>query len=77
MTLREEDEMEILAAYREGDVYLDYPFEDVKFRWEKETSKVFRRFYGQAEVEINWSSNLFRDAMSAGKRITREEYFRD
>ena len=69
--------MGILDQFREGDVYLDYPFEDVKFRWEKETSKVFRRFYGQVEEEISWSSNLFRDAMSAGKLITREEYYRD
>ena len=69
--------MGILDVYREGNVYLDYPFEDVKFRWEKETSKVFRRFYGEAEKEISCISNLFRDAMSAGKQITREEYYRD
>jgi hypothetical protein len=69
--------MGILNAYRVGDVFLDYPFDDVKFRWEKETSKVFRRFYGEAEQEISWNSNLFRDAMSTGKQITREEYYRD
>jgi len=69
--------MNIADAYRAGDVYLDYPFEDVKFRWEKETKKVFRRFYGQAEAEISHTSNLYHDAISAGKLITREEYFRD
>jgi hypothetical protein len=27
-------------AFRAGDVYIDYPYEDVKFRFEKETGKV-------------------------------------
>ncbi len=69
--------MTVFDVYRQGDVYLDYPFEDIKFRWEHRTGKVFRRFYGQAEEEVSYSSNLFRDAMSSGKQITREEYFRD
>ncbi|HOI75538.1 MAG TPA: hypothetical protein PLO63_15440 [Syntrophales bacterium] len=69
--------MVLLDAFRQGDVYLDYPFEDVKFRYEKQTGKVFRRFYGQAEEEVSHSSNLYHDAISAGKQITREEYFRD
>ena len=65
-----------LQACRRGDVFLDYPFEDVKFRYEKKTGKVFRRFYGQPDREVSFSSNLFRDALSAGKQISREEYFR-
>ncbi|MDQ5988568.1 MAG: hypothetical protein CSYNP_04328 [Syntrophus sp. SKADARSKE-3] len=69
--------MSVLDAFRQGDVYLDYPFEDVKFRWEKETKKVFRRFYGKAEEEISHTSNLYHDAISAGQLITREEYYRD
>ena len=69
--------MGVLDAFREGDVYLDYPSEDVKFRYENKTGKVFRRFYGQAEEEVSYSSNLFRDAMSSGKQITREEYYQD
>ncbi len=66
-----------MDAYREGDVYLDYPFEDVKCCWEKETKKVFRRFYGQAEKETRPTSNLYHDALSTGKLITREEYYCD
>lgn len=69
--------MGILDQFREGDVYLDYPFEDVKFRYENQTGKVYRRFYEQAEEEVSYSSNLFHDAISAGKQITREEYYRD
>jgi len=64
----------IIEAFREGDVYIDYPFEDVMFRWESETKKVFRKFYGQAEVEINHTSNLYHDAISAGELITAEQY---
>jgi hypothetical protein len=30
-------------AFRAGDVYIDYPYEDVKFRFEKETGKVWGR----------------------------------
>jgi len=67
----------IEEAFRKGDVYLDYPFEDVKFRWEKQTQKVYRRFYGEAETEISHTSNLYHDAISAGKLVTREEYYGD
>jgi hypothetical protein len=47
------------AAFRLGDVYIDYPFEDVKFRFEFKTGKAYRKFYGQAEAEIPASSKLF------------------
>lgn len=67
----------IEEAFLMGNVYLDYPFEDVKFRWEKQTQKVYRRFYGEAEEEISHTSNLYHDAISAGKKITRDEYYRD
>jgi len=64
-----------LEVFREGrDVYIDYPFEDVMFRWEHKTGKVFRKFYGQAEGEIPYSSNLFHEAISAGQQITAEQY---
>ena len=67
--------MVLLDIFREGrDVHLDYPFEDVMFRWEYQTRKVFRKFYGQAEVEIDPTSNLFHEAVSAGEQITAEQY---
>lgn len=66
-----------LEAFQAGDVYIDYPYEDCKFRWEKKTKKVFGRFYGQPEHEIDHASVLFHDAMSSGKQITREEYYQD
>ena len=66
-----------LEEFQKGDVYLDLPYEDAKFRYEKATGKVFRRFYGQAEKEISPSSILFHDAISAGKLITQDEYLSD
>ena len=64
-------------AFIEGDVYIDYPYEDAKFRFERATLKVFRRFYGEPEDEIPPSSNLYNEAISAGEQITREDYSRD
>jgi hypothetical protein len=64
-----------LEAFREGqDVCIDYPFEEAMFRYEYGTGKVFRKFYGEAEKEIDRASNLFHEAISAGERITLEHY---
>lgn len=61
--------------FRTRDIYIDYPFEHAKFRWERDTEKVYRRFYGKREVEIPHTSDLFNEAISAGKEITRDEYY--
>jgi hypothetical protein len=63
--------------FRTRDIYIDYPYEDAKFRFERDTGKVYRRWYGKGEVEIPHSSDLFNQAISAGKEITREDYFCD
>lgn len=63
-----------MDQFIKGDVFIDYPPEDVKFRFEHATRRVFRRFYGEPEVEIDPSSNLYHEAISAGKQITRDEY---
>ena len=67
----------LLDVFLKGDVYIDYPFEDVKFRCMKQAGRVFCRFYGKAEHEIEPSSNLYHEAISTGMQITRDEYFRD
>jgi hypothetical protein len=66
-----------LQLFRFGDVYLDYPFEGMKFRFDKATGRVFTRFYGQPEVEIAQSDVHFREAVSAGTVITKDEYLSD
>jgi hypothetical protein len=66
-----------LDLFQRGDVYLDYPFEGMKFRFEKSTGRVFGRFYGHAEVELPHSDKFFHEAISAGVVITPEEYLGD
>lgn len=66
-----------LAVFRAGDVYIDFPSEDAKFRYEKASGKVFRRFYGEPEQQVPTDSRLYHDAISAGGLITRDEYYRD
>lgn len=65
------------AFMKGGDVYIDYPYEDVKFRLDKAANKVYQRWYGGTEMEIPHDSELFHEGISAGKQITREDYFRD
>jgi len=67
----------LMDAFIKGDVYIDYPYEEAKLRYDKKSGKVYRRFYGEAEVEILASSPLYNDAIRTGKQITREQYFRD
>ncbi len=69
--------MVMMDAFLKGDVYIDFPYEKAKFRFEKDTRKVYRRFYGKPEDEIPHSSNLYNEAISAGEQITREDYFQD
>ncbi len=63
--------------FRKRDIYIDFPYEDSKFRWEKETGKVYRRHYGKRETEIDHTSNYFNEVNSAGELITRDAYFVD
>ena len=62
------------AFLKGGDVYIDYPFEDAMFHYEHATGRVFRKFYGQAEVEVDRASKLFHEAISGGHLITAEQY---
>jgi hypothetical protein len=66
-----------LEAFKQGDVFIDYAFEDAKFRYDKQSGKVFRRFYGQSEVEIRPDTDLYNQAILAGRQITRDEYYAD
>ena len=64
-------------AFIEGDVYIDYPYEKAKFRYERETNSVFQRWYGEPEVQIPNDSELYNESHSGGWAISRDEYFRD
>lgn len=60
-----------------GDVYIDDPYQDCKFRYEDATGKIFARPYGsKTENEIERSNSYWGEAKSSGNVITREEYYR-
>jgi hypothetical protein len=61
--------------FRTRDIYIDYPFDNFKFRWDMATEKVYRRGYGKQEEEIHHSNDTFNQARAAGKEITRDEYY--
>lgn len=69
--------MTILELFQKGDVFLDYPFEEMKFRFDKASNKVFARYYFKPEVEIKQSDSHFNEAVASGKVITEAEYFAD
>lgn len=51
------------AFMKAADVYIDYPYEDVKFRFEKATGKVYQRWYGGTEMEVPPDSELFHEGI--------------
>ena len=65
------------SAFREGDVYIDYPQEEILFHFVRETGAVFRKFYGdREEAEIPASFELFAEARRIGTQISAEQYAR-
>lgn len=63
------------AAFAAGDVFIDFPYEEVFFRFEKATGSVFRKFYGElTESEIPSSNNLFAEARIAGTQVSAQCY---
>ena len=63
--------------FRDRDVFLDYDFENVMFRFEAKTKKFFRKFYGKFEEDpVRYDNDLLNQAMRFGDEITAEEYAR-
>lgn len=60
------------------DIYLDYDFEEVTYRWDHRQTRLHVRFYGEAEspAAVPHDNRLFNDALRFGREITREEYER-
>ena len=63
------------------DLYVDYGFEQMMFRWDCKAQKVFRKFYGEkSEHEIPQSNKLWWDAKQGGDgggyEITKTTYER-
>lgn len=61
--------------FRDGDVFVDYPFEDVMFRYDHRTRRFFRKFYGESEEhEVSHSNRLLNDAQRFGDETDAEHY---
>ena len=64
------------AAFKTGDLYIEYGFEKVLFRYEKETARFFRKFYNEShEREVPHDSELLCEAECSGVLTTAERYF--
>jgi len=57
-------------------IYIDYPYEDVMFRRDCLSEKIYRKFYGEAEEKepIPYNNRLYNDALRFGEEISKEEY---
>lgn len=58
------------------DVYIDYSYESVMFRWEHLTKRVYRKFYGQVESvnPVPNDNRLYHDAICYGDQIDAAAY---
>ncbi|MBO2927706.1 hypothetical protein [Metapseudomonas otitidis] len=63
-------------AFQQRDIYIDYDFEDVMFRWDHRQGQVFVKFYGQSECiePVPQGNGLYNEALRFGEEITREAY---
>ena len=66
----------IADTFAARDVYLDYEFEQVMFRWERATNRAYRKFYGKAEdpEPVPGSNWLWCETLLSGDEISPEAY---
>ncbi len=62
--------------FNERDIYVDYPFEDVCFRWCYKSQMICRKFYGEMESTeaIPHDNGLWNEALLSGNEITEYDY---
>ena len=58
------------------DIFVAYPYEEVMYRWDHRSKKIFVRFYGAPESSqpVLHDNRLFNEALRFGDEITQEEY---
>lgn len=64
--------------FNREDVFVDYPYETVMFRWDFKEKKIYRKFYGEAESieSVPHENKLFNESLRFGDEITATEYLR-
>lgn len=58
-------------------LYIEYEYEEVMFRWDHSLRKVYCKFYGETnadEWEVPYTQDLFTQATLFGNEITKEAY---
>lgn len=62
--------------FRDEDVYIDYSFESVMFRWDHVEKVVHVRFYGALELAapVAHDNRLFNEALRFGTLISGDRY---
>ena len=61
--------------FRDRDIFIDYDFEDVMFRYEPKTRKFFCKFHGKSvEIEVPFDDRLLNDAMRFGDETDKISY---
>ncbi len=66
------------SAFQDGNLYIEYGFEEVLFRYEKGAVgfRSFRKFYDEThEHEVPYNSELLHEAFCSGVLTTAERYF--
>lgn len=63
-------------AFNLRDIFIDYDFEEVMFRWDHANKRIYRKFYGRAEdpESIPHDNGLFNRALRFGEEITSDQY---
>ncbi|PAU66577.1 hypothetical protein BZL41_01035 [Pseudomonas sp. PIC25] len=58
------------------DIFIDYPFEEVMYRWDHRERKIYMKFYKENELPepVPHENKLFNEALLYGLEITKEEY---
>jgi len=62
--------------FGQEDIYVDYEFERVMFRWDFHEKKIYRKFYSEKEgaQPVPHDNRLYNDALLYGDEVTRDEY---
>lgn len=62
--------------FAERDVFIDYDFEDVMFRWDHKAEKIYKKFYGKDEnpEPVPHCNDLFNEALLGGVEISEDDY---
>ena len=59
----------------ERDYFIDYPIEEVMFRWDHEAGVAYRRFYGEAGLAaVEQADRLWNEALAYGDEVDERAF---